>query len=172
MVQKVNNFGRFHGVPFRIWIIQDTCKTGVFDPRLTSTSDLLQRFLALAADQLHAPRSRSSSAVDTLLGSAFLIVPFSTVESLSCEVLEGCFGCKMKPSNPLAVDASTKPCAADRRGLLLGVEELNALERLVTEDADEVEDHGLLVVDGIRASTAAMVPRASTELTGKLINER
>ena len=78
----------------------------------------------------------------------------------------------MKPSNPLAVDASTKPCAADRRGLLLGVGELNALERLVTEDADDVEDHGLLLVDGMRASTATMVPRASTELTGKLINER
>ena len=172
MVQEINNFGRLRGVPFRIWIVQDTRKAGVFDPRLTGTSDLLQRFLALAADQLHVPRSRGSSAVNTLLGSAFLMVPFSVVESLSCEFPEGCLGCRMKPSNPLAVDASTRPCAADRRGLLLEVGGLNALERLVTEDADELEDHGLLLVDGIRASTAVMLPRASTELTGMLINER
>ena len=155
-------------IPFCIWIIQDTCKTGVFDLRLTSTSDLLQRFLALAADQLHAPRSKGSSAVDTLLGSAFLMASFSTVESLLCEFPEGCLGCRMKSSNPLAVDASTKPCAADRRGLLLGVGELNALERLVTEEPDEVEDHGLLLVDGMRASTATMVPRAQQNGRGSL----
>jgi hypothetical protein len=101
------------------------------------------------------------------------MLPFSAAENLSCDVPDGCLGCKMKPSNPLAVDASTRFCAADRRGLLLGVGELNALERLITEDADEVEDHGLLLVDGMRASTAAvMVPRALTELTGNLINER
>lgn len=63
----------------------------------------------------------------------------------------------MKLSDPLAVDASTWPCAADRRGLLLAVAELNAFDRLVIDDDDEADDHGLLPVDGIRARTVSMM---------------